>query len=228
MTALDRDAYRLVPLQRWFEDFTIGERFPLPSRTLTEAHFLAFQAASGDNHPVHYDREYCRAHGMPDLLAHGYQVLIQTVAGAGLFPHMVEDSLRGFIEQSSRFLHPVYAGGHALRDAGGGRTDAGPHHRRHRAGDRRAEPARGGRAGRAAALFAPPPAGVDAGSGGPLGSAGCPPSQNRRSVSPSPGSVPSARRSPNILSPASPACSSPHWECATPTLPARACRTVSS
>ncbi len=110
MTALDRDDYRLVPLQRWFEDFTIGERFPLPSRTLTEAHFLAFQAASGDNHPVHYDREYCRAHGMPDLLAHGYQVLIQTVAGAGLFPHMVEDSLRGFIEQSSRFLHPVYAG----------------------------------------------------------------------------------------------------------------------
>ena len=108
--SLDPLAYRLVVQQRWFEDFALGERFPLPSRTLTDAHFLAFQAASGDNHPVHYDREYCRARGMPDLLAHGYQVLIQTVAGAGLFPHMVEDSLRGFIEQSSRFLHPVYAG----------------------------------------------------------------------------------------------------------------------
>lgn len=108
--SLDRDSYRLVPQQRWYDDFVLGERFPLPSRTLTDAHFLAFQAASGDNHPVHYDREYCRAHGMPDLLAHGYQVLIQTVAGAGLFPHMVEESLRGFIEQSSRFLLPVYAG----------------------------------------------------------------------------------------------------------------------
>ena len=31
-------------------------------------------------------------------------------AGAGLFPHLVEDSLMGFIEQSSRFLAPVYAG----------------------------------------------------------------------------------------------------------------------
>ena len=107
---LDSAAYRLVPEQRWFEDFQLGERFPLPSRTLTDAHFLAFQAASGDNHPVHYDREYCRARGMPDLLAHGFQVLIQTAPGAGLFPHMIEESLRGFLDQSSRFLRPVFAG----------------------------------------------------------------------------------------------------------------------
>jgi acyl dehydratase len=44
------------------------------------------------------------------LLAHGYQVLIQTAAGAGIFPSLVEDSLMGFLEQSSRFLKPVYAG----------------------------------------------------------------------------------------------------------------------
>jgi acyl dehydratase len=44
------------------------------------------------------------------LLAHGFQVLIQTAAGAGLFPFLVEDSLIGFIEQSSRFLKPVYVG----------------------------------------------------------------------------------------------------------------------
>jgi acyl dehydratase len=47
---------------------------------------------------------------MPHMLAHGYQVLIQTAAGAGLFPHMVEDSLKGFVEQGSRFLKPVFAG----------------------------------------------------------------------------------------------------------------------
>ena len=49
-------------------------------------------------------------HGHADLLAHGYQVLIQTAAGAGQFPFLVEDSLLGFIEQSSRFLKPVYSG----------------------------------------------------------------------------------------------------------------------
>ena len=100
----------MVAEQRWFEDFRLGERFPLPSRTMTDAIFLAFQGASGDNHPIHYDREYCRARGMPDMLAHGYQVAIQTAAGAGLFPHLVEDSLRAFLEQSSRFLQPVFLG----------------------------------------------------------------------------------------------------------------------
>ena len=96
--------------QRWFDDFHLGERFLLPSRTMTESLFAAFQLASGDNHPSHYDVEYCRAHGHAGLLAHGFQVLAQTAAGAGLFPHMVEDSMKGFIEQSSRFLRPVIAG----------------------------------------------------------------------------------------------------------------------
>ena len=109
MPAFDPRSHQLAE-QRWFDDFRVGEVFRLPSRTMTDAHFLAFQAASGDNHPVHYDREYCRAHGMPDLLAHGFQVAIQTVAGAGMFPHQVEDSLMGFIEQSSRFLKGVHAG----------------------------------------------------------------------------------------------------------------------
>jgi len=107
---VDPTAHRLTTESRFFEDFTPGERFNLPARTVSEAHFLAFQAASGDNHPIHYDRRYCQAHGHRDLLAHGYQVLIQTAAGAGLFPHLVEESLMGFIEQSSRFLAPVYAG----------------------------------------------------------------------------------------------------------------------
>jgi acyl dehydratase len=101
--------HRMFP-NRWFEDFSLGERFVLPSRTMTEAIFLAFQAASGDNHPVHYDVEYCRRHGLPNMLAHGYQVLIQTAAGAGTFPFMVEDSLVAFLEQSSKFLAPVFVG----------------------------------------------------------------------------------------------------------------------
>ena len=95
---------------RSFEDFKLGERFILPSRTMTDALFLAFQSASGDNHPIHYDVEYCRRRGMPHMLAHGYQVLIQTAAGAGEFPFMVEDSLIAFLDQSSRFLHPVFSG----------------------------------------------------------------------------------------------------------------------
>jgi len=95
---------------RAFEDLRVGERYCLPSRTMTEAVFTAFQAASADNHPIHYDVEYCRAQGHPALLAHGFQVLIQTAAGSGLFPHVIGEALVGFIEQSSRFLKPVHAG----------------------------------------------------------------------------------------------------------------------
>lgn len=95
---------------RYFDDFELGERFYLPSRTMTEALFGAFQLASGDNHPIHYDRNYCLAHGHRDLLAHGYQVLIQCCIGAGVLPQVMGPSLIGFIEQSSRFVKGVYCG----------------------------------------------------------------------------------------------------------------------
>ena len=95
---------------KYFEDLKIGEKFYIPSRTLTQANFAAFQVVSCDNHPLHYDVEYCRANGHRDLLAHGLQILSFTAAGAGLFPHILGESLIGFIEQSSRFLKPVYAG----------------------------------------------------------------------------------------------------------------------
>ena len=110
MTDFDPAKHRMVQQQRWFEDFSLGERSVIPSRTMTEAIFAAFQTASGDTHPVHYDVEYCRARGMPNLLAHGFQTLIHTAPGAGMFPFMVEESLVAFLEQSSRFLKPVYAG----------------------------------------------------------------------------------------------------------------------
>ncbi|MBS0639335.1 MAG: MaoC family dehydratase [Acetobacteraceae bacterium] len=108
--AFDPAEHRMVPEQRWFDDFSLGERFLLPSRTMTEAVFLAFQGASGDAHPIHYDVEFCKARGMPGLLAHGLQTLAQTAPGAGLFPYLVEESLVGFLEQSSKFLKPVFAG----------------------------------------------------------------------------------------------------------------------
>jgi acyl dehydratase len=110
MTEFDPAEHRMVSQQRWFEDFVLGERFVIPSRTMTSAVFAAFQTASGDTHPIHYDVEYCRARGMPDLLAHGFQTLVHTAPGAGLFPYLVEESLVGFLEQSSKFLKPVYAG----------------------------------------------------------------------------------------------------------------------
>ena len=99
-----------VTERRGFDDLKVGEMFRNPSRTMTEAHFAAFQMLSGDNHPIHYDIEYCKRHGLRGLLAHGFQVLAFSAAGAGTFPHIIGDRLIGFIEQSSKFLKGVYPG----------------------------------------------------------------------------------------------------------------------
>jgi acyl dehydratase len=44
------------------------------------------------------------------MLAHGFQTLIQTCPGATDLAEQMEDAMLGFIEQSSRFLKPVFAG----------------------------------------------------------------------------------------------------------------------
>jgi len=95
---------------RCFKDFELSEKFFAPSRTMTEGIFAAFQAASGDNHPIHYDRNYLSEVGHPDLLAHGFMTLIQAAIGASPLAHILGKNLIGFVEQSSKFLKPVYCG----------------------------------------------------------------------------------------------------------------------
>ena len=90
------------------DSFSIGDKYSIPSRTQTSGIFSMFQAASGDNDPIHYDLEYCKKRGHPEMLAHGLQVMIQTAAGAGTFPSEVRDSLIGLIEISGKMLKPVY------------------------------------------------------------------------------------------------------------------------
>jgi acyl dehydratase len=109
VTDFDPGAHRIVEL-RGFSQLRVGEVFAIPSRTVTQANFAAFQTVSMDNHPIHYDGPYAQAKGHKGPLAHGLQVLSFTAAGAGLFPHVIGDALIGFIEVSAKFLKPVFAG----------------------------------------------------------------------------------------------------------------------
>jgi acyl dehydratase len=105
----DTRDWRVVPL-RAFDELRVGEVFRLPSRTIGDANFAAFQTLSLDNHPIHYDVEYCKRLGHPGPLAHGLQVLSFTAAGAGLFPHVIGEKLIGFVEVNAKFLKAVYPG----------------------------------------------------------------------------------------------------------------------
>ena len=95
---------------RTFEDLKFGDIFRAPSRTLTDAHATAFQAVSADNHPIHYNVEYARAHGHTAPVVHGLQVLAFTAPGATLFPQYIGDVFIAFTSVSARFLAEVHAG----------------------------------------------------------------------------------------------------------------------
>lgn len=109
MTEFDPAQHRMVPAQRWSEDFYARRALQiLPDPDL--AVFAAFQTASGDTHPVHYDVEYCRVRGMltccpwlPDPGTHR--------ARRRAVPHIVEESLVGF----PGTVEPVLEAGRRLR-----------------------------------------------------------------------------------------------------------------
>ena len=101
--------FAIVP-PRTFEELEIGEVFRAPSRTLTDAHASAFQAVSADNHPVHYDDVWAKAHGHSAPVVHGLQVLAFTAPGATLFPHVIGEVFIAFTGLSAQFLGEVHAG----------------------------------------------------------------------------------------------------------------------
>ena len=96
--------------QRFFEDFTVGDRFESPSKTLNDAHFLFFSGLTGDAHPLHYDVEYARRTRFGRPLAHGLLLTGLTAVGASTLSPLIEDSIIAFLEQTTRFRGPVVVG----------------------------------------------------------------------------------------------------------------------
>jgi acyl dehydratase len=105
----DATDFAIVP-PRTFEELEIGEVFRAPSRTVTSAHASAFQAVSADNHPVHYDGVWARAHGHSAPVVHGLQVLAFTAPGATLFPHVIGEVFVAFTGLTCSFHKEVHAG----------------------------------------------------------------------------------------------------------------------
>jgi acyl dehydratase len=96
--------------QKYFEDFSVGERFEGPSRTLTDAHFLLFSAITGDNHPIHYDDEFAANHPFGRRVTHGLMLAAMTAVGGTELSLMIRDTVVAFLEQSSRFKAPAFIG----------------------------------------------------------------------------------------------------------------------
>ena len=96
--------------QLFFEDFTVGDCFRSPSKTLTDAHFLFFAGMTGDAHPIHYDDEYGKKTRFGRRLAHGLLLTALTAVGASPLAPLIEESIVAFVEQSTRFVAPAFIG----------------------------------------------------------------------------------------------------------------------
>ena len=95
---------------KYLEDFQVGDTFQIPAKTLTDAHFVCFAGLTGDQHPIHYDDEYAKTTRFGKRVAHGLLLTALTAVGASTLSSMLEGSMIAFVEQSARFLKPVFIG----------------------------------------------------------------------------------------------------------------------
>ena len=56
---------------RLFGEFSVGQRFVTPGRTITEADIVAFAGLTGDYNPLHTDEVFARATDFEGRIAHG-------------------------------------------------------------------------------------------------------------------------------------------------------------
>jgi acyl dehydratase len=59
----------------FFEDIAEGSEVPPLVKKPTLMQLVKFAGATGDYHPIHYDQEFARARGLPDVIVHGWLVL---------------------------------------------------------------------------------------------------------------------------------------------------------
>jgi len=56
---------------RVFSEFTVGQRFTTPGRTITEGDMMTFAGLTGDYNPVHTDEEFAKKTPFGTRIAHG-------------------------------------------------------------------------------------------------------------------------------------------------------------
>ncbi|WP_247730368.1 MaoC family dehydratase [Halovivax limisalsi] len=97
--------------QWYFEDIEIGESFDIPSKTMTDTHFVLFSGLTGDHHPIHMDEHYAAEEtDFESRVAHGTMISMFTVTGASSLSEHLHESSIAFLEHTNRFVAPVFEG----------------------------------------------------------------------------------------------------------------------
>jgi peroxisomal enoyl-CoA hydratase 2 len=96
------DAYRTT---RYAEDVAVGDTGPEVVETFDLTDFVRYAGASNGLDRIHYDRDFVRDAGYPDVFAHG-------MLTAGVVEHMITDwlGLSRISRFGTRFTAPLWAG----------------------------------------------------------------------------------------------------------------------
>jgi len=94
---------------RYFEEFTVGERFVTLRRTITEADIVSFAALTGDYNPLHIDAEFGKETQFGERIAHGMlgaSYSVGLIAGLGL----TEGTVIAIVHMKWDFTAPIRIG----------------------------------------------------------------------------------------------------------------------
>lgn len=94
-------------IDRWFEDYEIGEARSSVGRTITEADIVLHAGQTGDFFPHHMDAEWCKTQPFGRRIAHG--TLVMSVA-VGMTAGDINPQSMSYGYDKVRFIKPVFIG----------------------------------------------------------------------------------------------------------------------
>ena len=99
--------------KNFFEDYSVGEVFASPGRTITETDIVLFSAFTGDWHPLHTDVEYAAKTPFKERIAHGMLGLVVGMAlpfRLGPYVILPKSFIAFYGMENVRFTRPVKIG----------------------------------------------------------------------------------------------------------------------
>jgi len=99
-----------MSLERYWEDYAIGEQIATRGRTITDADIRMFIGATDATHPAHVDAQYAAGHPFGRVTAPGALSIgvIDGLVVRYLVPQDLKLAHYGY--DKIRFLHPVFPG----------------------------------------------------------------------------------------------------------------------
>lgn len=99
--------------KQYFEDYSIGETFVSPCRTITETDLVLFSAFTGDWHPLHTDLVYAEKSQFKGRIAHGMLgLVVGSALSTRLGPYVIlpKSFIAFYGMDSVRFTAPIMIG----------------------------------------------------------------------------------------------------------------------